>query len=155
MKAAVITINDLCALGESPDLCGSVVTSKLASAGIDVAVEKSVKREFEAVARVLRDCSARDCGVDVVITTGGTGLSQRDVTPEATLSILDRPIPGIAEEIRRCSIVKIPNSILSRGVAGLRQKTLIINLPGNPGAVEQGMDVVLPVLNQLTDLLNG
>ncbi|MEN6520383.1 MAG: MogA/MoaB family molybdenum cofactor biosynthesis protein [Armatimonadota bacterium] len=155
MKAAVITVNDLCALGEFTDPSSSVVASKLASAGIDVAVERAVKREFEAVARVLRDCSAGDFSVDVVITTGGTGLSRRDITPEATLSVIDRPIPGIAEEIRRCSTGGISNSILSRGVAGLKHKTLIVNLPGSPDAVTHGIDVVLPVLSQITDLLNG
>lgn len=155
MRAAVITVSDRSARGERPDLSGPAAADRLRRAGIEVVVEKVVPDEFKEVSAALRACCSPRGGIDVVITTGGTGLSPRDITPEATLSIIERPIPGIAEALRRAGAAKTPNAMLSRGVAGAVRTTLIINLPGSPAAVEDGMDVVLPIVEHAVGVLKG
>lgn len=155
MRAAVITVSDRSARGERQDLSGPAAAKRLREAGIEVITEKVVTDEFEAVVRALKECTDPAAGIDVIITTGGTGLSPRDVTPEATISVIDRQIPGIAEEIRRCGLSKTPYALLSRGVAGVCRKAIIINLPGSPGAVQDGLDIALPILPHAVGILNG
>lgn len=142
---AVLTVSDKGSAGLREDLSGPAVRALVGPKGGQVVASEIVPDEADQVAAWLRRW-ADDDRVDLVITTGGTGLSPRDITPEATKSVLDREAPGIAEAIRFESYKKVPMAMFSRAVAGIRGRTLIVNLPGSPRAVGECLEVLLPVL---------
>lgn len=152
-NAAVITVSDKGAAGEREDKSGAVVVEILENAGLDIHSRELIPDERDKLEAMLKDLS--DKGVNLVVTTGGTGLSQRDVTPEATLAVIDREIPGMAEAMRAESFKITPHAMISRAVCGLRSKTIIINLPGSPKAARECLEVVVPALGHAMDMVGG
>lgn len=136
MKAGILTLSDKGARGERVDLSGPALTDWLKPKGVETALYEMIPDEEGLITAKLREWA--DSGsLDIILTTGGTGVSPRDVTPEATMKVLDKVIPGLAELMRFKSLAKTPSAAISRAVAGIRGRTLIINLPGSPkGAVE-------------------
>jgi molybdenum cofactor synthesis domain-containing protein len=153
-RAAVLTVSDKGARGERVDTSGAAVCEILATAGATIEQRAVVPDEQPEIEAVLRSWS--DGGdIELIVTTGGTGLSPRDVTPEATLAVADRLVPGLAEAMRAQGLRKTPMAMLSRGQSVLRGSTLILNLPGSEKAVRENLIVVLPVLAHALDTLRG
>jgi len=154
MKAAVLTLSDSCVAGTRVDESGPHIASRLAEAGWEiVAAEIARDERAEIEAALIR--FADELGADVVLTTGGTGFSTRDVTPEATLAVADRRAPGLAEALRADGMRKTPHACLSRGEAALRGATLIVNLPGSLKAAREGIDFLLPLLPHAVKMIAG
>lgn len=149
MNAAVLTISDGVAHGAREDTSGDLLAELLAGEGYDV-VRRVVPDDRAEIAHALREI-ARDCRL--VLTTGGTGVAPRDVTPEATGDVLDRPAPGIAEALRADSRAKTPHGLLSRGLAGTVGHALVVNLPGSTGGCRDGFEVLRPALGHALGLL--
>jgi molybdenum cofactor synthesis domain-containing protein len=147
----VLTVSDGVAAGERDDRSGDLLAGLLASDGFDVEREVVADDRDEVATAVVRACER----ASLVLTTGGTGLGPRDVTPEATAGVLHRPAPGIAEAIRADAVAKTPHGLLSRGLAGVRGATLIVNLPGSTGGCRDGYAVLRPALEHALALLAG
>jgi molybdopterin adenylyltransferase len=152
MRAAVVTVSDGVSAGVREDTSGDVLEGLLVSEGFEV--ERSVVTDdADVIADAIRTLG--DSGVSLVLTTGGTGFAPRDVTPEATRGVIDREAPGIAEAIRADALARTPHALLSRGIAGLRGATLVVNFPGSTGGCRDGFEVVRPALRHGLELAAG
>ena len=154
MRVAILTISDAGARGERPDTSGQVAAGWAETRGYDVTARELVPDETVQIVSALTAWCDNDAA-DLVLTTGGTGLSPRDVTPEATQAVLERDAPGIAERIRVVSLESFPRAALSRGLSGVRKKTLIINLPGSPGGVKDGLAALDPIIDHAVAVLRA
>jgi len=152
VKAGVLTVSDGVHAGVREDLSGDTLDELLRNDGFDV-VREVVPDEEAAIAGAISRLAADD--VLLIVTTGGTGFAPRDVTPEATRTVLERDAPGIAEAIRADALARTPHALLSRGIAGLRGKTLVVNLPGSPGGCRDGFAVIQPALRHGLELAAG
>ncbi len=153
IKAGILTVSDKASRGEREDRSGPALRELIEASGAEVVRTAIVPDEQDEIRAVLLAWS--DEGLDLVLTTGGTGLSPRDWTPEATQSVLDRETPGISEAIRAVGLVKTRTAMLSRAVSGIRRSTLIINLPGSEKSVREGLAAVIDVLPHAVEVLRG
>lgn len=153
-RAIVITVSDSSFRGERSDLSGPALKEALASAGLEIADSEIVCDERSMIANVLQKyCNRSD--LHLIVTTGGTGFSPRDVTPEATRDVIEKPAAGIADLLRQSGAAQTPLTWLSRGEAGIANGKLIINLPGNPKAMAPSIETLKPILFHALDLING
>ena len=154
IRAVVITASGACARGEREDASGALLARLLEEAGAEVIAREVLLDDLEPLAERLRAHADRP-DVNLVVTTGGTGLSPRDNTPEATHSVIEREAPGLAEAMRAGTLKNTPLAMLSRGVCGVRSGALVVNLPGSPRAVHECFEVIRPVLNHAVAQLAG
>ena len=154
IRAVVITVSDACSRGEREDTSGAALVQLLTDLGATIVERKILSDDLDPLAQILMEFGDR-ADVNLIVTTGGTGLGPRDNTPEATQRVIEREAPGIAEAIRAESLKATPMAMLSRGICGVRSDTLIINLPGSPKAVKETFSVIAPVLSHALDLLAG
>jgi len=154
LTISILTVSDKGARGQRYDESGQTIRDIFSDLGSDIAGYEIVPDEMDVIRRKLAEW-ADNKETDVIITTGGTGLGERDVTPEATIAVVDRVVPGLAEAMRAASLSKTPMAMLSRATAGVRGKCLIINLPGSPKAVRECLEVVLPAIPHAVDIIKG
>lgn len=154
IKVAILTVSDSRVGGKREDVSGPAVAEMLSGDVFEICQRRIVPDDREAIAAALVCFSGEGC-CDVVFTTGGTGLGPRDVTPEATGSVCERIVPGLGELIRAEGLKNTPNAVLSRGIAGLRGRTLIVNLPGSPRAVRESLGPVLAILPHAVEMMRG
>jgi molybdenum cofactor synthesis domain-containing protein len=154
VRSVVITVSDACSLGERADDSGEVLNELLKESGAEVVDRRIVSDDSLPLSKLLSEFAKRE-DVNLIVTTGGTGLGPRDNTPEATLRVIEREVPGIAEAIRAESLKFTPMAMISRGVCGVCSGTLIVNLPGSPKAVRESFGVIKSVLKHAVALLAG
>ena len=154
IRAAIITLSDKGAAGQREDESGQIIRELIAGQGVSIVHSEILPDEKSRIIETLKRLS--DSGnVDLILTTGGTGVAPRDVTPEATLTVIDRELPGMAEAMRAESLKKTPHAMISRAVAGIRKQTLIVNLPGSPKAARENLSVILPALPHTIEKIKG
>lgn len=154
IQAAVVTISDKGFRGQREDVSGPVLAELVREMGAEVVRQAIVPDERDEIVALLVTLTD-GMGVDLVLTTGGTGVTPRDVTPEATRAVIKREIPGLAEVLRFAGYQRTPLAVISRGVAGVRGRTLIVNLPGNPKAVREGMETLSSILPHTVQMIHG
>ncbi|RLB06736.1 MAG: molybdopterin adenylyltransferase [Deltaproteobacteria bacterium] len=154
MKVGVITISDKGYRGEREDTSGLVIQEMVKELDAEVAFSTVIPDEEDEIKKVLIR-GADEMKLDLILTTGGTGVSPRDVTPEATLEVIEREVPGFAEAMRMEGLKKTPHAMISRAVCGVRGRTLIVNLPGSPKAVREGLEVIFPALPHAIAKIQG
>jgi molybdenum cofactor synthesis domain-containing protein len=154
IKVAVLTVSDSCSQRKREDVSGQTIKNMLDADEFEICENKVVADEQENIKKELI-YFADEVKVDIVLTTGGTGLGPRDVTPEATAEVCEKMVPGLTEAMRSEGLKKTKNAMLSRGAAGVRKNTLIINLPGSPKAVKESLEIILDVLPHARDMLLG
>ncbi len=154
IRAVAITVSDRCARGEAEDVSGAILIECLEAANAEITQKIVVSDDFAPLVETLKKTADRS-EVNLLVTTGGTGFAPRDTTPEATMQVIEREAPGLAEAMRFESLKKTPTAMLSRGVCGIRGNCLIINLPGAPAAVRECFAVIQPVLAHAINLLAG
>jgi len=153
MKVGILTVSDKGARGEREDRSGPAIREMMEAAGGEIVRARIVADEQDEIRAALIEWS--DEGLDLILTTGGTGFSPRDWTPEATKAVIERETPGIAEAMRRAGQEKTPTAMLSRAAAGIRKRTLIVNLPGSEKAVRESLEAILPALPHGVEILKG
>jgi molybdenum cofactor synthesis domain-containing protein len=154
IRTAILTMSDMCSQGKREDTSGQTIEEMLPKDTFEICQKTIIPDDYETITKTLKRFSD-ELNVEVVLTTGGTGLGPRDVTPEATTAVCNRMAPGFSE-ILRCESYKItPKAVLSRGVSGMRDKTLIINLPGSPKAVSECMEIILEILPHAVKMMRG
>jgi molybdenum cofactor synthesis domain-containing protein len=154
LRTAIITLSDRGAAGKREDESGKVIREMITGIGASVVHYEILPDEKPLIVGSLTKLAASG-NIDIILTTGGTGVAPRDVTPEATLAVIDRELPGMAEAMRAESLKKTPHAMISRAVAGIRNQTLIVNLPGSPKAVRENLAVILPALNHTIEKIKG
>ncbi|HVO65031.1 MAG TPA: MogA/MoaB family molybdenum cofactor biosynthesis protein [Syntrophales bacterium] len=154
INAGVVTISDKGSRGEREDKSGQEVVSMLKDIGVIITCTMIIPDEKDKIKDVLIDCADK-MKLDLIITTGGTGVSPRDLTPDATHEIIDKEVPGMAEAMRRASAAVTPHAMISRAVVGIRNRSLIVNLPGSPKAVRENLTVILPALKHAVEKIRG
>ena len=154
IRAVAITVSDRCSRGEAEDVSGAVLIECLEEINAEILGKIIISDDLEPLVEALEKQAERE-NVNLIVTTGGTGFSQRDNTPEATRAVIEREAPGLAEAMRTASLEKTPTAMLSRAVCGIRGKCLIVNLPGSPKAVRECFDVIKAVLPHAVSLLAG
>jgi len=154
IRAVVVTVSDACSRGERKDASGEALVQLLTELGAEIVVTAMVPDDRDPLAETLRGFADRS-DVNLIITTGGTGFAPRDNTPEATLAIIERQVPGLPEAMRLETLKHTPMAMISRGVCGIRSGALIVNLPGSPKGVRESFAVIRPVLKHAIALLAG
>ena len=153
-NAGVITVSDKGSRGEREDRSGQEIVSMLKDIGVNIAHSTIIPDKKDKIKEILIDCTDR-MKLDLIITTGGTGVSPRDLTPDATLEVIEKEVPGMAEAMRRVSAAITPHAMISRAVVGIRGRSLIVNLPGSPKAVRENLAVILPALKHAVEKIRG
>ena len=154
IRAVVITVSDACSRGEREDTSGAALVDLLTELGAEIVAKEVVNDDLDPLAHKLR-AFADLKHVNLIVTTGGTGFGPRDNAPEATLQVIERKAPGLAEAMRTETLKNTPMAMISRGVSGIRSGALIVNFPGSPKAVRESFAVIKPVLNHVVELLGG
>jgi molybdopterin adenylyltransferase len=154
IRAGVITVSDRSSQGSREDTSGPAIAAMLKTVAIDVYRSLIVPDEKDKIKKAIKQFADED-KLDLIITTGGTGVSPRDVTPDATLEVIEKQIPGMAEAIRYKSMLITPYAMISRAVAGIRGQSLIVNLPGSPKAAKENLEVILPALKHTIEKIHG
>jgi len=153
LRLAILTVSDRSARGERLDAAGPMLAEAVNTHGWDIIYQQVLPDDQSSIEEILTAwCDSGE--LDVILTTGGTGFSQRDITPEATRAVIEREAPGLAEAMRSAGLAITPHAMLSRAVAGIRRYTLVVNLPGNPKAAVENLQVILPVLPHAVQLLH-